>query len=110
VVRYRLPTELGPFVCNIFRTEIAAIYEEMAHRPTNSVVPKAVLERQACEYTASAFLHLYRFDTVFAADRFGQILQYLQSPADKSADHPNNNNNNNHNKKHMDHHSMSASK
>jgi hypothetical protein len=109
VVRYHLPTELGPFVCNIFRTEIAAIYEEMAHRPTNSVVPKAVLERQACEYTASAFLHLYRFDTVFAADRFGQILQYLQSPADMSADHPNNNHNNNHNKKHVGHHSMSAS-
>jgi hypothetical protein len=86
VVRYHLPTELGPFVCNIFRTEISAIYQEMAQRPVNSVVPVPLLQRQACEYTASAFLHRYRFDTVFAADRFGQILQYLQSPADMNHD------------------------
>lgn len=27
---------------------------------------------------AREFLHKYRFDIVFAADRFGSILQYLQ--------------------------------
>jgi hypothetical protein len=31
------------------------------------------------EYTARMFLHQYRFDAVFAADRFGSILQYIQS-------------------------------
>lgn len=91
VIRYHLPTELGPFVCNIFRTEISDIYQEMTQRPTNSVVSNGVLQKQACEYTASAFLHRYRFDTVFAADRFGQILQYIQSPTDmnhsKNIDH-----------------------
>lgn len=82
VIRYHLPTDLGPFVCNIFRAEISDINEEMAQRPTNSVITHGSHQKRAYEYTANAFLHRYRFDTVFAADRFGQILQYLQSPTD----------------------------
>ena len=39
------------------------------------------LELEAWEYTAREFLSSngYRFDTMFAADRFGSIVQYLQS-------------------------------
>lgn len=79
VVRYRLPTELGPLVCNIFRAEITAIYEEMKRDSKNSIDNKQLVERETWVYTARAFLHRYRFDTVFAADRVGQILQYLQA-------------------------------
>lgn len=78
-VRYRLPTELGPLVCNIFRAEIMEIFEEMIREPTNSVDSKFLAERETWLYTARAFLHQYRFDTVFAADRVGQIYTYLQS-------------------------------
>ena len=37
------------------------------------------LEKEAWEYTSREFIHEYRFDTVFNADRFSSILQYLQS-------------------------------
>ena len=79
VVRYRLSTELGPFVCYLFREEIAAILAELTVEPGNTVDTQQARDRELWEYTARKFLHRYRFDTVFAADRFGQILQFLQA-------------------------------
>lgn len=79
VVRYKLTTELGPFVCSIFKNEINEIHQSFVVDPTNSVDTKHVQEVETWEYTARGFLHKYRLDTVFAADRFGQILQYIQS-------------------------------
>ena len=78
-VRYKLSTELGPFVCRIFKNEIKEIHNTFAVAPTNSVDAEQVHETEAWEYTARDFLHKYRFDTVFLADRFGQILQFIQS-------------------------------
>mmetsp|Transcript_42374 Transcript_42374/g.47161 ORF Transcript_42374/g.47161 Transcript_42374/m.47161 type:complete len:82 (-) Transcript_42374:141-386(-) len=40
---------------------------------------RQVQQRVTWEYVAREFLHKYRFDMVFSADRFGSILQYLQS-------------------------------
>jgi hypothetical protein len=77
-VRYNLPPALGHFVCEPFRTEIEEIHGQVAC-PPNNIDPDMLRNREAWEYTARAFLHEYRFDTVFAADRFGTILQYLQS-------------------------------
>lgn len=79
VVRYKLSTVLGPFICNIFWDEIMAMHASLDVRPFNSVDTKHMQDVQTWEYTARAFLHKYRFDTVFAADRFGQILQFIQS-------------------------------
>jgi hypothetical protein len=78
VVRYNLSTELGRFVCNLFRKEISEIHKDMS-KPTNNIDTKHVQDLETWEYTARQFLHEWRFDTVFAANRFGQILQYIQS-------------------------------
>jgi len=79
-VRYSLPTELGVFVCQLFSKEIAETYSTV-EVPFNNIDPTRVQELKTWEYTARAFLHEYRFDTVFAADRFGQILQCIQGGA-----------------------------
>ena len=34
---------------------------------------------QVVEYAARVFIRKYRFDAVFGADRFGSLLQYVQS-------------------------------
>ena len=77
VVRYNLISDLGPFVCELFRSEIEQIHDGVKI-PYNDMDTKQVQDRENWEYTAREFLHRYRFDTVFAADRFGQILQYVQ--------------------------------
>jgi len=77
-VRYNLPSKLGEFVCEGFRDELEELYEQFS-LPVNNVQTKQVQERETWEYVAREFLHRYRFDTVFAADRFGTILQYIQS-------------------------------
>jgi hypothetical protein len=51
-------------------------------RPINDIDTKQVQERETWEYVAREFLHRYRFDAVFAADRFGSILQYIQAGMD----------------------------
>jgi hypothetical protein len=83
VVRYNLSPRLGEFVCETFRDEIEDLYCVMAPRRWNKVDTKQVQERETWEYVAREFLHKYRFDAVFAADRFGSILQYLQSACEK---------------------------
>jgi hypothetical protein len=86
VVRYNLSPQFGPFVCECFRDEIESIHQVLT-LPLNDIDTKQVQEREAWEYTAREFLHMYRFDTVFAADRFGQILQYIQAGMDPRADY-----------------------
>jgi len=76
-IRYALTPTLGPFVCESFRDEIKSIHEVMT-LPPNNIAPSEVQEREAWEYTAREFLHAYRFDTVFASERYGSILQYIQ--------------------------------
>jgi hypothetical protein len=81
VVRYNLPPNLGEFVCESFRSEIEDMYTVLSV-PLNNIDTKQVQERETWEYVAREFLHRYRFDAVFAADRFGSILQYLQGGMD----------------------------
>jgi hypothetical protein len=77
VVRYNLPPELGQFVCEAFREELESLFNVLS-LPENNIDTKQAQERKTWEYVARDFLHQYRFDTVFAADRFGSILQYIQ--------------------------------
>ncbi|KAL3916452.1 MAG: hypothetical protein SGILL_005172 [Bacillariaceae sp.] len=82
IVRYNLPPKLGEFVCEAFREELETTYKVLA-LPQNSIDTKQAQERKTWEYVARDFLHRYRFDTVFAADRFGSILQYIQGGCKK---------------------------
>ncbi|KAG7354351.1 hypothetical protein IV203_003707 [Nitzschia inconspicua] len=77
VVRYNLPPKLGEFVCEAFREELETVRNVLS-LPLNDIDTKQAQERKTWEYVAREFLHQYRFDTVFAADRFGSILQYIQ--------------------------------
>jgi hypothetical protein len=85
VVRYNLSPKLGEFVCESFRDEIEAMFRVLS-LPINDIDTKQVQERETWEYMAREFLHRYRFDTVFAADRFGSILQYIQAGMDPVED------------------------
>jgi len=77
VVRYNLSPKLGEFVCEAFREELEELFEALSV-PENTIDTKQAQQRKTWEYVARDFLHQYRFDTVFAADRFGSILQYIQ--------------------------------
>lgn len=81
LIRYNLSPKLGEFVCEAFRDEIEAMYTVL-ELPINDIQTKQVQERKTWEYVTREFLHKYRLDTVFAADRFGSIMQYLQSGMD----------------------------
>ena len=81
-LRYNLPPKLGEFVAESFRSEIEEIYRTFSI-PMNDIDTKQAQERETWEYTAREFLHRYRFDAVFAADRFGTILQYIQAGMDR---------------------------
>lgn len=106
-VRYNLDPKLGRAVFNLFEKEIQDIYERelegllqaylvvtstqhASRHPTetrqliaaaNDVIQHddPTIEEQAWELTARRFLSSenFRFDTVFAADRFGSIFHYL---------------------------------
>lgn len=80
-VRYNLSPRLGEFICEAFREEIENMYKVL-EVPLNAIDTKQVQERETWEYVAREFLHKYRFDAVFAADRFGSIFQYIQSGMD----------------------------
>ncbi len=83
---YRLSPRLGEYVCEAFRTEIELMHMSATmSMPFNDIDTKQEQEREAWEYTAREFLHKYRWDAVFEADRFGSILQYLQSGMDPRA-------------------------
>jgi hypothetical protein len=85
VVRYNLPPKLGEYVCEAFRGEIEYMYKGLSI-PENQFDTRQVQQRVTWEYVAREFLHKYRFDTVFAADRFGSILQYLQCSMEKGGE------------------------
>jgi hypothetical protein len=76
-----LSPRLGECICEAFREEIENMYKVLDF-PINDIQTKQVQERETWEYVAREFLHKYRFDAVFAADRFGSILQYIQSGMD----------------------------
>lgn len=76
-VRYHLSPKFPVIIVESFRHEINTLYWEF-RRPWNDTETKQFQERETWEYVAREFLHIYRFDTVFAADRFGAILQYIQ--------------------------------
>ena len=80
-VRYNLDPKLGEYICESFRDEIEQMHKLM-EQPPNKIDTKQVQDRKCWEYVAREFLHKYRFDAVFAADRFGSILQYIQSGMD----------------------------
>ena len=77
-VRYNLSPTLPVSIVESFRDELNTLYWDF-RQPWNDIQTKQVQERTTWEYVAREFLHVYRFDTVFAADRFGAILQYIQS-------------------------------
>jgi hypothetical protein len=77
VLRYNLSPRFPAILVESFRDEINALYW-VFRRPWNDVETKQVQETVTWEYVAREFLHVYRFDTVFAADRFGAVLQYVQ--------------------------------
>jgi hypothetical protein len=61
------------------------MFNDLAQRQ-NDIDTKVVQDRENWEYVAREFLHKYRFDTVFAADRFGTIFQYIQAGMEGSSD------------------------
>jgi hypothetical protein len=82
VVRYNLDPCLGEVVCEPFREQILKLKASFSSRVDCAGIDTIQsLEAEAWEYTAREFLSSngYRFDTVFAADRFGSIVQYIQS-------------------------------
>ena len=67
-------------LCEPFRGEIEQIKNSFTRSAHALELETAqVIEKDTWEYTAREFLHKYRFDTVFAADRFGTIVQHIQS-------------------------------
>ena len=68
-------------LCEPFREEIERIKNSYSRSGGHALDLETaqVLEKDTWEYTAREFLHKYRFDTVFAADRFGTIVQHIQS-------------------------------
>jgi hypothetical protein len=82
VVRYNLDPCLGEVICEPFREQILNLKASFNPRGGRAGIETIQsLEAEAWEYTAREFLSSngYRFDTVFAADRFGSIVQYIQS-------------------------------
>lgn len=79
-IRFNLDPNLGQVICDSFAEEITTIRNDQfptrARRASSDPLP--VQARNTWEYIAREFLHQYRFDTVFAADRFGSIYHYFQ--------------------------------
>jgi len=84
VVRYNLPSKLGQHVCAAFLDDIEH-NRQTVDIPHSSTLDHHRLERTTWEYAARVFIRKYRFDAVFGADRFGSLLQYVQSGAVVSA-------------------------
>jgi hypothetical protein len=66
-----------------FSSRIATIRACFPASREHEVETWQILERDAWEYTAREFLQRIRFDTLFDVDRFGTILQRLQSGSKK---------------------------
>ena len=72
-VRYNLDPKLDEFVCESFRDEIKQMYQ-VVDTLWNTVESAQAQEWATWGYVAREFVHWYRFDAVFAADRFGVIV------------------------------------
>jgi len=78
VYLYYTSPKLGEYVCLAFDDEIQLIKNSL-RSPCDETIPVHVQQRTTWEYVARDFLHKYRFDSVFLQNRFGSILQYIQS-------------------------------
>jgi len=78
VKRYNLSPCLGEHIAKSFDAELQSLYQDY-QTPMNTVEPKEIQERRTWEFVAREFLHRWRFDTALQADRFGSILQYVES-------------------------------
>ena len=78
VKRYNLSPCLGEHIGISFDAELQSLYKEY-QTPLNTVEPKDIQTRRTWEFVAREFLHRWRFDTALQADRFGSILQFIQS-------------------------------
>jgi hypothetical protein len=79
-VLYNLDAKLGEYVCTAFDEELQTLHKDFSV-PQSEIEPDQVHSRTAWEYVARSFLHEYRFDIVFAPNRFSSVLQFIQSGA-----------------------------
>jgi hypothetical protein len=84
LVQYNLSPRLGEYICDSFRDDLRVIYRIMSVS-INDTEPKIVQERATWEYVAQEFLHKNRFDVVFSTERYGSILQFIQSGMESRA-------------------------
>ena len=71
-----LDLDVWPGPMPIPAEELAELKKQLS-APTNSVETRHVQEARAWEYVARAFLHKYRFDTLFRANRMGNIMHHI---------------------------------
>jgi len=77
-IRYKFDPRLGEYLSESFREEIAELHNAFSMKLTN-INTNQEQELNTWEYVAREFLHDHRFDTVFAADRFSALFNFLQS-------------------------------
>jgi len=77
-ILWSVDTKLGEYVTDCFADELAELKKKLS-APMNSVETVHVQEARAWEYVARAFLHKYRFDTIFRANRMGNIMHHIMS-------------------------------
>jgi len=75
---YNLTPNMGEFIGVTFDNKLQELKAELSV-PFNQLQSEGNQERIAWEYVAKAFLHRYRFDSVFGANRLAAIQQYIQS-------------------------------
>lgn len=84
---YSLDPKLGEYICVAFNDELQRIKKDLII-PTNTVQTEHVQQRATWEYVAKVFLHKYRFDTFFGANRFSCVFHYIQSGLVLETDRP----------------------
>merc|ERR1719491_2568562 len=77
-IRYRFDPKLGEYLSESFRGEIETLYDSFS-LPRTNIDTKYEQDTLTWEYVSREFVHKYRFDTVFAADRFSALYHFLQS-------------------------------
>jgi hypothetical protein len=69
-------------ICNLFRPTIEQLLQAFARKSSGlDIEPAQIIERETWEYTAREFLHHHRFDVILDTNRFGILLQSIQSGA-----------------------------
>ena len=77
-IRYNLNPQLGETVVEPLKDRVMEIKQSFTKPSSEGIETRQRREMEAWDYTAREFVHQYRFDTVFAADRFGTIVQYIK--------------------------------